>query len=293
MSGDLAGRHLLLVGPGYVAREVARQAIARGARVSATLRDLSRSRDLDALGVRPCAIGADGLLPSDALDGITDLLVSAPPGSGGCPAHAMLQPALGSTGLRWIGYYSSTAVYGDCGGAWIDETRAPAPRSPDAKGRLQAEAQWAETARRIGAALDILRIAGIYGPEGRNVTQRLASGVARAIVKPGQYFNRIHREDIAAATLAALATPDGARLTNLADGSPCPASDILIGVADMMGLPRPAEVAFDQAELPPAAAGFYAENRRLRNDSMLALPGFRLRYPDWRDGYRAILENGG
>lgn len=293
MSGDLAGRHLLLVGPGYVAREVARQAIARGARVSATLRDLSRSRDLDALGVRPCAIGADGLLPSDALDGITDLLVSAPPGSGGCPAHAMLQPALGSTGLRWIGYYSSTAVYGDCGGAWIDETRAPAPRSPDAKGRLQAEAHWAEAARRIDAALDILRIAGIYGPEGRNVTQRLASGVARAIVKPGQYFNRIHREDIAAATLAALATPDGARLTNLADGSPCPASDILIGVADMMGLPRPAEVAFDQAELPPAAAGFYAENRRLRNDSMLALPGFRLRYPDWRDGYRAILENGG
>ena len=140
-----------------------------------------------------------------------------------------------------------------------------------------------------GTALDILRIAGIYGPEGRNVLGQLRAGTARAIIKPGQVFNRIHRDDIAGATLAAMASPAGQRLTNLSDGAPCPASEVLLGVAEMLGLPPPPQVSFADAGLPPGAAGFYAENRRLRNDRLLALQGFRLQYLDWRAGYRAII----
>ncbi len=281
MTGPLSGRRLLLIGPGYAARAVAAAVLAQGGRVSATLRDPSRAAELQAQGIDTVA------LSPQALEGVSDLLISAPPGPEGCPALAALGPL--PEGMRWIGYYSSTAVYGDCGGDWIDETRAPAPRTADAKGRLVAEAGWQEAAARAGAALDILRIAGIYGPEGRNVLGQLRAGTARAILKPGQVFNRIHRDDIAGATLAAMAAPVAERLTNLSDGAPCPASDLLLGVAGMLGLPPPPQVAFEEAGLPPGAAGFYAENRRLRNDRLLALPGFHLRYPDWRAGYREII----
>ena len=281
MTGPLSGRRLLLIGPGYAARAVAAAVLAQGGQVSATLRDPSRAAELQAQGIDTVA------LSPQALEGVSDLLISAPPGPEGCPALAALGPL--PAGLRWIGYYSSTAVYGDCGGDWIDETRAPAPRTADAKGRLSAEAAWQQAAARVGAALDILRIAGIYGPDGRNVLGQLRAGTARAILKPGQVFNRIHRDDIAGATLAAMASPVAERLTNLSDGAPCPASVVLMGVAEMLALPPPPQVAFEEAGLPPGAAGFYAENRRLRNDRLLALPGFRLRYPDWRAGYRAII----
>lgn len=286
MSGNLAGRHLLLLGPGYAARAVAAGVLAQGGKVSATLRDPARATGLEAQGIAPVPFDG-GALPPQALEDVTDLLISAPPGPSGCPALASLGAL--PEGLRWIGYYSSTAVYGDCGGDWIDETRPPAPSTADAKGRLVAEAAWQEAATSAGAALDILRIAGIYGPEGRNLLGQLRSGTARAIIKPGQVFNRIHRDDIAGATLAAMASPMGQRLTNLSDGAPCPASEVLLGVAEMLGLPPPPQVAFEDTGLPPGAAGFYAENRRLRNDRLLALPGFRLQYPDWRAGYRAII----
>ncbi|MDO5633187.1 MAG: hypothetical protein Q4G22_15340 [Paracoccus sp. (in: a-proteobacteria)] len=198
----LAGRHLLLFGPGYVARAVADLARAQGARVSAVLRDPARADAMRASGIVP--VPAEAM--ADGIGDVTDLLVSAPPLAGGCPALAALGGRL-SPGLIWIGYYSSMAVCGACGGDWIDEKRPPAAATADARARLMAEAEWQALAARHGAALDILRIAGIYGPGGRNVLARLRGGTARAILKPGQVFNRIHRDDIAAATLAAVANP--------------------------------------------------------------------------------------
>lgn len=285
----LAGRHLLLIGPGYAARAVAMAAMAEGARVSAVIRDPGRADGLASGGIGVVALPPAGAIRADQIAEVTDILVSAPPGLGGCPALAALGGRLPPR-AGWIGYYSSTAVYGDCGGAWIDETRAPAPKGADAQARLIAEMQWRAAAGQAGAALDLLRIAGIYGPDGRNVLGQLASGKARAIIKPGQVFNRIHRDDIAGATLAAMRSPAAApRLTNLADGAPSPASEVLMGVAAMLDLPAPPEVALADAGLPPGAAGFYAENRRIRNDRLLALPGFVLRFADWQAGYRAII----
>jgi nucleoside-diphosphate-sugar epimerase len=284
MAGRLNERHLHVFGPGYSARAVAGLVQAEGGRVSATCRDPARARilsDARLLVVDP------GTMPS----GITDLLISAPPGPEGCPAHAVLAAQLPK--LRWIGYFSSTGIYGDCRGAWIDETAPDNPQGADAENRVLAEKQWRETSRAHDVALDILRIAGIYGPDGRNVLSQLRAGTARAIIKPGQFFNRIHRDDIAGATLAAMCAPNGERMTNLADSHPCAASDVLIGVAGMLGVPSPPEVMLADARLPPGAARFYAQSRKLRNDRLLALPGFTLRYPTWREGYAQIIAAGG
>ncbi|MCF3594574.1 SDR family oxidoreductase [Rhodobacteraceae bacterium LMO-12] len=286
----LSERHLFCIGLGYSAQAVADMALDAGMKVSGTVRNPERVAEFEARGI--CAIALNGApLPTDTLNGVTDLLISTPPAWDGCPGHALLAPALNKApNLRWIGYLSSTAVYGDCGGDWIDETRPVAPMSADAKGRLAAEVQWQAAAARNLCAMDIMRVAGIYGPD-RNVLARVRSDTAKAIIKPGQFFNRIHRDDIAGACLAAMQHPNGLRLTNLADGAPCPASDILFGLAEMLDLPCPQSVAYDAANLPPGAAGFYAENRRLRNDRLLALPGFSLRHADWQSGYRSILEN--
>lgn len=287
-AGPLAGRHLLILGLGYAAQEVARLAMAEGARVSGTTRDSAKAARLQAAGVTILATEGGEVYP-DALADVTDLLVSIPPTSAGCPAVPMIAPELpGARNLRWIGYFSSSAIYGDCGGAWIDESREPAPRSRDALARLDVEQDWREIARFRNTALDILRIAGIYGP-GRDRIAGLRDGTARVIDKPGQVFNRIHRDDIAGAVLAAMQSPDGTRVTNLADGAPCSSVELMCGVAGMLGLAPPVVTPWDEAVLPPAMAGFYAENRRLRNDRLLALPGFALRYPDWRAGYRAII----
>ena len=287
MTGRLAGRHVALIGAGYAAVEFARQAMAAGARVSATCRDARRAESLAAAGIAPLDASPGHLAPG-TLAGVTDVLASTPPGEAGCPGLALAAPGLAGARLDWIGYLSSTAVYGDCGGDWIDETRPPAPQTADARGRLIAEAGWSKLAAATGAGYDILRIAGIYGP-GRNLLTLLRAGQGRAIDKPGQVFNRIHRDDIAGATLAAMSAPQQERLTNLADGNPCSTVELMSGVARMLNLPAPAILPWDPASLPPGMAAFYAENRRLRNDRLLALPGFGLRFPDWQAGYRAII----
>lgn len=295
VTGALSGRHMLILGPGYAAREVARRFVAGGGEVSATLRatehgpDPEKAHILEAIGATPVVLDVEGRLLSPSLDGVTDLLISVPPLRESCPGYEAIA-TIPTPDLRWIGYYSSTAVYGDCGGAWIDETRIPDPQTRDAKARLVAETQWAEFAKERASALDILRIAGIYGPEGRNLIARLSSGTAKAILKPGQVFNRIHRDDIAGATVASLLSP-GRRVINLSDGAPCAASDVIFGVAEMLGLSRPESCPIEEAGLPPVALGFYAENRRLTNDRLCALPGFELTYPDWRSGYAALLKD--
>ena len=288
MSAAASSRHVAILGLGFAAQKFARQAMAAGARVSGTTRDEDKAARLRLEGIAILET-TEGRLRPDALEGVTDLVISVPPGAEGCPALATAREALeGAKDLRWIGYYSSTAVYGDCGGDWIDETRSPAPRGNDAKARLVAEREWRDIAARHGADCDILRISGIYGP-GRDRLAALRAGTAKAVDKPGQVFNRIHRDDIAGATLAAMLSPAGERLTNLADGHPCSSVDLLCGLADMLSLPRPEITPFDAAAMPPGMAGFFAENRRLKNEHLRALPGFSLRYPDWRAGYQAII----
>ncbi|TCO73261.1 SDR family oxidoreductase [Rhodovulum euryhalinum] len=299
MSGALAGRHIFVFGAGYVGARAAALIQALGARVSATTRDPVRAADLSGKGIAAHLFDA-GRAPDadtlrDWLDGVTDLLVSIPPDSAAppevaCPVlAALLSSGVELPDLRWIGYLSSTGVYGDCGGAWIDETRPPAAATPDARGRIGAELGWRAFAQPRGIPLDILRIAGIYGPGTRNALAQVHSGRARAVVKPGQVFNRIHVDDISGAILATMGHPDGTRVTNLADDLPATSAEVLDHAAALLGLPKPPRVPLEDAGLPPMAAAFWAENRRLRNDRLKALPGFALRHPTYREGLAAIL----
>lgn len=296
MSGALSGRHLFVFGAGYAAGRAIALAQAAGVQVSATTRDPVRAADLAGNGVRAYLFEA-GTSPLDVewLKGVTDLLISIPPDTAAppetaCPALAALTASGADLpDLRWMCYLSSTGVYGDCAGVRVDETRPPAPATPDARGRIGAELGWRALAERWGVALDILRIAGIYGPGTRNALAQMRTGRARAVVKPGQVFNRIHVDDIGGAIAAAMARPDGMRLLNLADDLPAAPSDLLDCAARLLGLPRPPRVALDQADLPAMAAAFWAENRLINNARLKALPGFALRHPTYREGLAAIL----
>jgi nucleoside-diphosphate-sugar epimerase len=235
-----------------------------------------------------------------AVTAATVLLVSIPPDPdrGRDPVLAHLRDAIAAAPhLRSIVYLSSIAVYGDHGGRWVDEATPPAPTQPAAASRVAAEHAWqaAGTARRIPVA--IIRIAGIYGP-GANALERVKAGRARRIVKPGQVFNHIHVDDLAQVIDKAvdLALTRGAGgIFNAADDEPAPPSDPVLFAADLLGVEPPAEIAFEEARqtMTPAAAGFYSESRRVRNDRIKSVLGVSLRYPTYRDGLRALAQGAG
>ena len=194
------------------------------------------------------------------------------------------------------GYLSTTGVYGDHGGGWVDEGAALTPATERGRARVAAEAEWAALADRTGAALHVFRLAGIYGP-GRGPFAKVRAGTARRIVKPGQVFSRIHVDDIAAVLLASIDRPadaaDGGRVYNVCDDDPAPPQDVLAHAAHLLGLPPPPAVDFAEADLSPMARSFYAESKRVRNDRIKAELDVRLRHPTYRDGLAALLAQEG
>ena len=279
--------HLLIFGLGYTGAAVARAALAAGMSVTATTRDAARA---PAPGVRLVAF-ADA---AAAIARATHLLATAPPDEdvdGADPVLAAHGPAIAAAPrLRWAGYYSTTGVYGDRAGGWVDEATPPAPTQPRSRRRLAAEQAWAALAGRI--AVDLFRIAGIYGP-GRSVLDDLRAGRARRILRPGHMFSRIHRDDIAAATLAAMRTAAdrGVRVLNLADDEPSESAAVVEEAARLLGLPPPPAVPYAAIEpqMRPMARSFWQENRRVASARTQAMLGLRWRYPSYREGLHAIL----
>jgi nucleoside-diphosphate-sugar epimerase len=218
-------------------------------------------------------------------------LVSVPPGEHGDPVLAVLSDALAAAkNLRCVVYLSTVGVYGDHGGGWVDEATPPKPGSPRGRERLAAEAAWQELGRRLGIAVAILRLAGIYGP-GQNALVQIARGKARRIVKPGQIFNRIHVGDIAQAVDAAV-TRAASGIFNVTDDEPSPPGDPIAFAAQLMGVPPPPEIPFDDASpsMSPMALSFWRECRRVKNDRLKRELGVVLRYPTYREGLRALWE---
>lgn len=214
-------------------------------------------------------------------------LISAPPDARGDPALRGAGAALRSAGWRRIVYLSTVGVYGDTGGAFVDETGPLAATTPRARARIDAEAAWTAFGRETGVEIDILRLGGIYGP-GRGPFEKLRSGEARAVLKPGQAFNRIHVDDIAGAIETLIAAGRPGAVYNVVDGSPSAPEDVLDYGAELLGLPPPPRETFESAALSPMARSFYEENRRIRNDRLKAL-GWRPEYPTYREGLSAIL----
>lgn len=272
---------LLSIGHGYSARALGRRLIAEGWRVIGTTRSAERAAELAAEGVE-ARVWTGGPLP---LDQATHLLSSVAPEAAGDPVLAELGDAIAQARhLEWIGYLSTVGVYGDHGGDWVDETTPCAPATARGRARVSAEDGWLA----LPQPAQIFRLAGIYGP-GRGPFAKVRNGTARRIVKPGQVFSRIHVEDIARVLEASIARPDAGRIYNVCDDEPAPPEDVLAHAAELLGLPPPPEVPFDQAEMTPMARSFYAENKRVRNERIKAELGVTLAYPDYRVGLAALL----
>jgi nucleoside-diphosphate-sugar epimerase len=218
------------------------------------------------------------------------LLVSTPPDERGDPVlNALTDELINATHLRSIVYLSTIGVYGDCGGAWVDESTEAKPGSVRGRARLAAEHAWQQLGERCGAAVAVLRLAGIYGP-GQNALLQVASGKARRIVKPGQIFNRIHVGDIAQAIDAAF-TLRASGIFNVADDEPSPPSEPIAFAAQLLGVAPPPEVSFENVAptMSPMALSFWQECRRVHNDALKRTLGVRLLYPTYREGLRALL----
>ncbi|WP_337877133.1 SDR family NAD(P)-dependent oxidoreductase [Elioraea sp.] len=286
----MGGGRLLVFGLGYSGGAVARSARAAGFEVAVATRDPARAeaRALTRAGIDPVAFAA----AAGALATATHLLVTAPPDEGGDPVLAAHGAAIAAApALVWIGYLSTTGVYGDRGGAWVDETAEPAPGQPRSRRRRAAEQAWERAAQGRGVPLDLIRLAGIYGP-GRSALDELRSGRARRIVKPGHAFSRIHVADIAGLALAAMARPGGGvRVLHGADDLPAPQAEVIAEAARLLGVPPPPELPFDEVvrTMSPMARSFWDENRRVANAGTKAATGWTPRYPSYREGLAAIL----
>jgi len=287
---------LLAVGLGYSAKALARRLHAQGWRIIGTSRTGEGARTIDAMGYQ--GIAFDGSAPSPVLSGAireaTHLVISAAPGDGGDPLLAHHEDDLREAPLQWIGYLSTIGVYGNHDGKWIDEETPAEPTSPRGQRRVEAERAWAEFGGNAGVPTGIFRLSGIYGP-GRGPLEKLRSGQARAVIKPGQVFNRIHVEDIASTLEAAIARAgerSGARIYNVTDDEPAPPQDVLDFAADLIGVPRPPRVPFEDADMSPMARSFYSDNKRTSNARMKQELGVTLTYPTFREGIRALAADG-
>jgi nucleoside-diphosphate-sugar epimerase len=228
----------------------------------------------------------------EALGRAEAIVVSIPPRDGAGPALEPFASAIAAApNLRRILYYSTIGVYGDHGGAWVDETSVTRTRTARGLARLEDEARWAAAAQARGAQPDILRLAGIYGP-GRNALVNLRRREARRIVKSGQVFNRVHVDDIAQVSSLALTRGLQGQIWNVADGEPAPPQDVIAYAAALLGLEPPPEEPFEEARLSPMAQEFYADNKRVSIAKAKADLGFAPAYPTYREGLKALAEAG-
>ncbi len=262
--------------PSGTARSDARVAALRRAGVDAYAFDCGRAGE----GVEAALRRAEAIV------------VSIPPqGDGEGPLDRLAEAIGAAPNLSRILYFSTVGVYGEHGGQWVDETARTLTRETRSLARLADEARWTEAGRASGAAVDLLRLPGIYGP-GRNALDRLRRGDARRIVKPGHVVNRAHVDDIAEVAGRVLEKGLPGQIWNVADDEPGPPQDVIAYAAALMGLPPPPEEAFETAGLGPFAASFYAEAKRVSNAKAKALLGFAPAYPSYREGLTALWEAG-
>lgn len=278
-------KHLLSLGHGYSARALAPHLLAQGFSITGTTRSSDKIAALEAAGVTG-VLWPGGDLDAD-IARATHLLISPAPTGDGDPVLAAFRDQITAQApnLEWAGYLSTTGVYGDAQGGWVDETSPLKPSTKRGQMRVDAEAEWQSIA---GLPLHIFRLAGIYGP-GRGPFAKVRAGTARRILKEGQVFSRIHVEDIAGVLAASIAQPRPGAVYNLCDDDPAPPQDVIAHAAKLLGLPLPPEVDFESADMTPMARSFYAESKRVRNDRIKDELGVRLRYPDYRSGLAALL----
>lgn len=289
--------HLFCFGFGYSAEALARLARGKGWAVAGTGRTAERVCALAEAGIEAVRFDTGHPLenPRAALSGVTHVLVSVPPDDAGdavLNAHRADLAALSS--LRWIGYLSTTGVYGDTGGAWVDETAPAKPTSARSRQRADAERAWFALGREHGLPVHVFRLAGIYGP-GRSALDQVRAGTARRIDRPDHLFSRIHVDDIARVLMASIAKPRPGAVYNVCDDTPATPAAVIEEACRLLGLPPPPLVPFDDAAktMSPMALSFWRDNRRVVNRRIKEELGVVLKYPNYRAGLRAVLQAGG
>lgn len=259
--------------------------------ISGTVRTADKAQMLTRGGIDAHVFDgtAPGATVGPSLRQASHVIFSIAPGADGDPALVHHRADLdAATNLEWLCYYSTVGVYGDFGGAWIDESAPLVPRNERSDRRVLAEQTWRDYAAQRGLPLTILRLAGIYGP-GRSTFDKLRDGTSRRVVKPGQVFNRIHVEDIGRVTaLAAAARLDGT--FNLGDDEPAPPQEVIAHAAAMLGVEPPPEIPFETAEMSPMQRSFYADNKRVSNAAIKQALGIEMLYPTYREGLAAIYQ---
>ncbi len=290
-----ATRRLFCFGLGYTARALARALIAEGWEIAGTCRGEDARRELEAEGIAAHLFDRERPLTGAAavLAGATHLLSSVPPDATGdavldCHAEAIAH----AEAIEWIGYLSTTGVYGNHRGLWVDEDTPSTPSGERGRRRVAAEELWLNYWWGHGIPVHVFRLAGIYGP-GRSALDQVRAGTARRIDKQGHVFSRVHVDDIVAVLRASLARPNGGRAYNVCDDAPAPPAEVIEYACELLGAEPPPLVPFDEADLSPMAASFYADNKRVRNDRIKGELGVALAHPDYRSGLAAILAAGG
>jgi nucleoside-diphosphate-sugar epimerase len=285
--------NLFVFGLGYSVRQFLSLYRERFTEIGGTVRKPEKVRAMEAEGIQALRFDGTDFDPRilERIARADALLVSVPPVSETDPVLDHFAEAIASAPhLRWIGYLSTVGVYGHADGDWVDETTPPNPATIRSRHRIAAEREWLALGESAPFAVQIFRLAGIYGP-GRNALVKVADGSAKRIVKPGQVFNRIHTTDIAQVLMASIESPCRNAIYNVADDEPGPPQDVIAYAADLLGREPPPEVPFEEAEMTPMARTFYEDNKRVRNTRIRTELGVTLRYPTYRQGLQALLES--
>ena len=276
---------LLSFGHGFSARALSRILLPQDWRIIGTTRDEEKAVRLMHEGIEPRIWPGADMTP--ALNAATHILISAAPDDAGDPVLAQLGSEIAARAgqFEWVGYLSTTGVYGDHNGDWVDEETPLTPATKRGVARVQAEGAWQAIP---DLPLHIFRLAGIYGP-GRGPFAKVRNGTARRIIKKGQVFSRTHVADIARVLAASIKRPNIGSIYNVCDNDPAPPEDVIAYAAELLDMPIPEAVDYETAEMTPMARSFYAESKKVRNDKIRNELGVDLLYPDYRSGLRSLL----
>jgi len=276
---------LLSFGHGYSARALSRILLPQDWRIIGTTRDEDKAVRLMNEGVEPRIWPGADMIP--ALNAATHILISAGPDDAGDPILAQLETEIAARAdqFEWVGYLSTTGVYGDHNGDWVDEETPLTPATKRGIARVEAEAAWQAIP---DLPLNIFRLAGIYGP-GRGPFAKVRNGTARRIIKQGQVFSRTHVADIARILAASIKKPNIGSIYNVCDNDPAPPEDVIAYAAELLGMPIPEAIDYETADMTPMARSFYAESKKVRNDKIKTELGVELLYPDYKTGLKALL----
>lgn len=284
---------LFCFGLGYSASTLARRLMAKRWRVAGTVRSAEKAKALAAEGIEAFVFDRGASLDPGCLAGITHLLSSVPPDEKGDPVlDALGADLLRLEGVKWTGYLSTTGVYGNRDGEWVDERSPLRPAGKRGAARVAAEEAWRALGR-VGHKVHVFRIAGIYGP-GRSALDTVREGRAKRVVKPGQVFGRVHVDDIASVLEASLAKPEADAVYNICDDDPAPPQDVIAYACALLGVEAPPEIPYEIAakDMSEMARSFYAESKRVSNLKIKEELGVTLAYPDYRAGLKALRAQG-